>query len=80
MEDELSEARLEASKLKTELISERSAWEVKLSELQSHVNEVLLLIFNESMLFHIAVVLLLLYTVTVLSRGLSSAGYIHVIL
>jgi hypothetical protein len=40
MEDELSEARLEASKLKTELISERSAWEVKLSEIQSHVNEV----------------------------------------
>jgi hypothetical protein len=40
MEDELSEARLEASKLKTELISERSAWEVKLSEMQSHVNEV----------------------------------------
>ncbi|PNF26593.1 hypothetical protein B7P43_G11349 [Cryptotermes secundus] len=39
MEDELSEARLEASKLKTELISERSAWEVKLSEIQSHVNE-----------------------------------------
>ncbi|XP_021938796.1 golgin subfamily B member 1 isoform X3 [Zootermopsis nevadensis] len=39
MEDELSEARLEASKLKTELISERSAWEVKLSEMQSHVNE-----------------------------------------
>jgi chromosome segregation ATPase len=45
MEDELSEARLEASKLKTELISERSAWEVKLSELQSHVNEVVLLYF-----------------------------------
>ncbi|XP_069678529.1 golgin subfamily A member 4 isoform X2 [Periplaneta americana] len=39
MEDELSEARLESSKLKTELISERSAWEVKLSEMQSHVNE-----------------------------------------
>lgn len=48
MEDELSEARLEASKLKTELISERSAWEVKLSELQSHVNEVVLLICIES--------------------------------
>ncbi|PSN34391.1 hypothetical protein C0J52_15173 [Blattella germanica] len=39
MEDELSEARLEASKLKTELISERSAWEVKRSEMQSHMNE-----------------------------------------
>lgn len=72
MEDELSEARLEASKLKTELISERSAWEVKLSELQSHVNEVVHLVFNESMLFQIAVVLLLLHTVTVLSHGLST--------
>ena len=40
MEDELSEARLEASKLKTELISERSAWEVKMSEMQSRINEV----------------------------------------
>ncbi|KAL0267672.1 UNVERIFIED_CONTAM: hypothetical protein PYX00_009869 [Menopon gallinae] len=39
MEDELSEARLECSKLKTELVSEKSAWEVKLSELQSRVNE-----------------------------------------
>lgn len=47
MEDELSEARLEASKLKTELISERSAWEVKLSEIQSHVNEVHSPILNE---------------------------------
>jgi len=72
MEDELSETRLEASKLKTELISERSAWEVKLSELQSHVNEVVLLIFIESMLFQIAVVLLLLHTVTVLSYRFST--------
>jgi hypothetical protein len=48
MEDELSEARLEASKLKTELISERSAWEVKLSEMQSHVNEVCSLILTFS--------------------------------
>jgi hypothetical protein len=40
MEDELSDARLEASKLKTELVSERSAWEVKLSEMQSRMNEV----------------------------------------
>ncbi|XP_015109480.1 putative uncharacterized protein MYH16 isoform X2 [Diachasma alloeum] len=39
MEDELSESKLEASKLKTELISERSAWQIKLSELQSRVNE-----------------------------------------
>lgn len=72
MEDELSEARLEASKLKTELISERSAWEVKLSELQSRVNEVVLLIFIESMLLQIAVVLLLLHTVTVLSYRFST--------
>lgn len=40
MEDELSEARLEASKLRTELVSEKSAWEVKVSELQSKVNAV----------------------------------------
>ncbi|XP_075213027.1 uncharacterized protein LOC142319510 isoform X4 [Lycorma delicatula] len=39
MEDELSESRLEASRLKTELVSERSAWEVKLSELNSKINE-----------------------------------------
>lgn len=39
MEDELSEARLESSKLKTELVSERTTWEVKISELQSRVNE-----------------------------------------
>lgn len=45
MEDELSEARLEASKLKTELVSERSSWEIKLSELHSRVNEVPLFFF-----------------------------------
>ncbi|XP_052122837.1 uncharacterized protein LOC113212291 isoform X2 [Frankliniella occidentalis] len=39
LEDELSESRLVASKLKTELVSERSAWEVKTSEMQSKVNE-----------------------------------------
>lgn len=39
MEDELSEARLECSRLKTELVSEKSSWEVKLSELHSKVNE-----------------------------------------
>nr|CAD7445857.1 unnamed protein product [Timema bartmani] len=39
MEDELSESRLEGSKLKTELISERSSWEVKMSEMQSRINE-----------------------------------------
>lgn len=40
LEDELSEARLERTKLKTELVSERSAWEVKLSEMRSKINEV----------------------------------------
>ncbi|OXU26630.1 hypothetical protein TSAR_001664, partial [Trichomalopsis sarcophagae] len=39
MEDELSEAKLEASKYKTELVSEKSAWEIKLSEMQSRINE-----------------------------------------
>ncbi|EEB17139.1 Centromeric protein E, putative [Pediculus humanus corporis] len=39
MEDELTESRLECSKLKTELVSEKSAWEVKISELQSKINE-----------------------------------------
>ncbi|CAG9855281.1 unnamed protein product [Phyllotreta striolata] len=39
MEDELSEARLECSRLKTELVSERSTFEVKLSEMHSKVNE-----------------------------------------
>jgi len=40
LEDELSEARLEASKVKTELISEKSASEIKISEMQSRLNEV----------------------------------------
>ncbi|XP_073972837.1 uncharacterized protein isoform X3 [Rhodnius prolixus] len=39
LEDELSESRIEASRLRTELVSERSAWEVKLSELNSKLNE-----------------------------------------
>ncbi|XP_054266428.1 early endosome antigen 1 isoform X2 [Macrosteles quadrilineatus] len=39
MEDELSEARLESSRLKTELVSERSAWEIKMSEMTSKLNE-----------------------------------------
>ncbi|XP_060537049.1 uncharacterized protein LOC132708624 isoform X2 [Cylas formicarius] len=39
MEDELSEARLESSRLKTEMVSEKSTWEVKLSELHSKINE-----------------------------------------
>ena len=40
MEDELSETKLEASKLKTELVSEKSASQIKLSEMQSRINEV----------------------------------------
>ena len=40
MEDELSEARIESSRLKTELVSERSAWDVKVSEMTSRINEV----------------------------------------
>jgi len=41
MEDELSETRLEASRLKAELVSEKSASHVKASELQSRINEVI---------------------------------------
>lgn len=39
LEDELSEARLEAGKLRTELVSEKSAADVKISELSSKINE-----------------------------------------
>ncbi|XP_041975253.1 nucleoprotein TPR isoform X5 [Aricia agestis] len=39
LEDELCESRLLASKLNTELVSERSAAEVRLSEMQSRLNE-----------------------------------------
>ncbi|KAM7351097.1 uncharacterized protein ACRADG_004081 isoform 2-T4 [Cochliomyia hominivorax] len=39
LEDQLVEARLEASKVKTELVSERSANEIKISEMQSKLNE-----------------------------------------
>lgn len=42
MEDELSECRLESSKLKTELVSEKSGWQIKLSEMQSRINEVII--------------------------------------
>jgi chromosome segregation ATPase len=38
LEDELSESRLEASKLRTEMISEKSAFEIKISEMQSKMN------------------------------------------
>lgn len=40
LEDELSESRLEASKLKTELVSDKSAFEIRISEMQSKLNEV----------------------------------------
>ncbi|XP_075971261.1 uncharacterized protein LOC142973434 isoform X5 [Anticarsia gemmatalis] len=39
LEDELCEARLLASKLNTELVSERSAAEVRFAEMQSRLNE-----------------------------------------
>ncbi|XP_076679058.1 uncharacterized protein LOC143374652 isoform X2 [Andrena cerasifolii] len=39
LEDEVSEARLEASRLKAELVSEKSASHVKVSELHSRINE-----------------------------------------
>lgn len=44
MEDELSETRLEASRLKAELVSEKSASHVKVSELQSRINEVIIFV------------------------------------
>ncbi|KAM8716326.1 hypothetical protein ACLKA7_003242 [Drosophila subpalustris] len=39
LEDQLVESRLESSKVKTELVSERSANEIKISEMQSKLNE-----------------------------------------
>lgn len=39
LEDELSEARLELSKVRTDMISEKSAFEIKAAELQSKLNE-----------------------------------------
>ncbi|CAO1351611.1 unnamed protein product [Diamesa hyperborea] len=39
LEDELSESRLEASKLRTELISDKSGFEIRISEMQSKMNE-----------------------------------------
>lgn len=56
MEDELSEARLECSRVKTELVSERSAWEIKISEMTSKINEVCLtLLIQKYILEFIAV-------------------------
>lgn len=40
MEEQLSEARLECSRLKTELVSEKSAWEITKSEMTSSINKV----------------------------------------
>ncbi|BFF95089.1 myosin-9 [Drosophila madeirensis] len=39
LEDQLVESRLEGSKVKTELVSERSANEIKISEMRSKLNE-----------------------------------------
>ncbi|XP_055847524.1 kinectin isoform X4 [Episyrphus balteatus] len=39
LEDQLCEARLDVSKFKTELVSERSANEIKISEMRSKLNE-----------------------------------------
>lgn len=39
LEDELCESRYETSKLKTELVSEKTVSEIKISELQSRLNE-----------------------------------------
>ena len=39
LEDELSESRLEASKVRTEMVSEKSAFEIKISEMTSKLNE-----------------------------------------
>lgn len=40
LEDGLCEARMEASRARTELVSERSTAEIRLSEMQSKLNEV----------------------------------------
>lgn len=40
LEDELNEARAEASRVKTELINEKAARDVKFLELQTRINEV----------------------------------------
>ncbi len=44
LEDELNEARTETSRIKTEYINEKSAKEIKISELQTKINEVSLTI------------------------------------
>ncbi|XP_044765988.1 desmoplakin-like isoform X2 [Coccinella septempunctata] len=39
LEDEMSEAKLECSKLKTQLVSDKSNYEVKILEMQTRINE-----------------------------------------
>ncbi|XP_043195755.1 golgin subfamily A member 4-like isoform X3 [Amphibalanus amphitrite] len=39
LEDQLSAARLEASKLRTEATTERSSWEIRVHDLQTKINE-----------------------------------------
>lgn len=47
LEDGLCETRLEASRVRTELVSERSTAEVRLAEMQSKLNEVyFIIIYN----------------------------------
>lgn len=52
LEDELCESRLNASKLNTELISEKSSAEVRLAEMQSKLNEVRHMTLNNDYLKH----------------------------
>jgi chromosome segregation ATPase len=45
LEDELNEARTETSRIKTEYLNEKSAKEIKISELQTKINEVSFITF-----------------------------------
>lgn len=60
MEEELAETRLEASRLKTELASEKTAWEIRLSEMQSTINEVT---FPWSLILCIVIIIIIFLTV-----------------
>lgn len=60
-EDELSEARLETSKLRTELVSEKSAAEIKISEMQSRLNEVSMIVASKFFIRNLIFLLLLQY-------------------
>jgi hypothetical protein len=46
LEDELNEARTETSRIKTEYLNEKSAKEIKISELQTKINEVSFIFFK----------------------------------